>query len=127
MKQVTANRFLAPAALAIALGVSGGAVAQQSGAQGGMQQQQAADIEVTDEQLAKFVDAQAEVAEIGKTYTPQMKEAESKEAMQETRRKAQQEMVSAVKSSGLSVQKYNEIARAAQSDKELRARIQSEQ
>jgi len=127
MKHSTASRFLAPAALAVALGASGAAVAQQSGAQGGMQQQQAPDIEVTDEQVAKFADAQTQVAEIGKTYTPKMKEAESKKAMQETRREAQKEMVKAVKSSGLDVQTYNQIARAAQNDDELRSRIQSEQ
>ncbi|MHA7834101.1 MAG: DUF4168 domain-containing protein [Algiphilus sp.] len=129
MKQRNASRLFAPAALAIALGASGSAIAQQNGAQAdqGGAAPQAQELEVTDEQLAKFVDAQAEVAEIGKTYTPKMKEAESKQAMQETRRKAQQEMVAAVKSSGLSVQTYNQIARAAQNDEALRSRIQSAQ
>ncbi|WP_420428474.1 DUF4168 domain-containing protein [Algiphilus sp.] len=130
MKQRNASRFIAPAALAIALGASGGALAQQSGAQaqqGAATAPQAQELEVTDAQIASFAEAQAQVAEIGKTYTPKMKEAESKQAMQETRREAQQEMVAAVKSSGLSVQKYNQIARAAQNDEALRSRIQSAQ
>ncbi|MBY8966295.1 DUF4168 domain-containing protein [Algiphilus sp.] len=129
MKQWNASRLLAPAALAVAMGASGGAIAQQSGAQAGQEgaAPQAEALEVTDEQIANFAEAQAEVAEIGKTYTPKMQEAESKQAMQETRRKAQEEMVAAVKSSGLSVQKYNQIARAAQNDEALRSRIQSAQ
>lgn len=125
MKQFNTSRFLAPVALAVALGASGAAVAQQSGAQGGMQQ--APDIEVTDEQVESFAEAQARVAEIGEKWTPRMQEAESSEEVQKAREQAQQEMVIAVENAGLSVQEYNQIARAAQADEELRSKIQDAQ
>jgi hypothetical protein len=126
MKHLSTSRFLAPVALAITLGVSGAAVAQQSGAQGGAQggMQQAPDIEVTDEQVEAFAEAQARVADIGEKWTPRMQEAESSEDVQKAREQAQQEMVIAVENAGLSVQEYNQIARAAQADEELRQKIQ---
>lgn len=134
MRQINTSRFLAPVALAIALGASGTAVAQQQGGaqggggQGGMQQQQQApDIDVSDEQVESFAEAQARVAEIGEKWTPRMQEAESSEDVQKAREQAQQEMVIAVENSGLSVQEYNQIARAAQADEELRAKIQDAQ
>lgn len=130
MKQINTSRFLAPVALAIALGASGAAVAQQSGAQGGAQggaQQQAPDIDVSDEQVESFAEAQTRVAEIGEKWTPRMQEAESSEDVQKAREQAQQEMVIAVENAGLSVQEYNQIARAAQADEELRKKIQDAQ
>lgn len=130
MKQINTSRFLAPVALAIALGASGAAVAQQSGAQGGAQggaQQQAPDIDVSDEQVESFAEAQNRVAEIGEKWTPRMQEAESSEDVQKAREQAQQEMVIAVENAGLSVQEYNQIARAAQADEELRKKIQDAQ
>ncbi|WP_052368122.1 DUF4168 domain-containing protein [Algiphilus aromaticivorans] len=128
MKQINASRFLAPVALAIALGASGTAVAQNQGgsAQGGMQQQ-APDIDVSDEQVESFAEAQSRVAEIGEKWTPRMQEAESSEDVQKAREQAQQEMVIAVENAGLSVQEYNQIARAAQADEELREKIQEAQ
>lgn len=132
MKQINTSRFLAPVALAIALGASGTAVAQQqSGAQGGGgqggMQQQAPDIDVSDDQVESFAEAQARVAEIGEKWTPRMQEAESSEDVQKAREQAQQEMVIAVENAGLSVQEYNQIARAAQADEELREKIQDAQ
>lgn len=128
MRIRTTSRFLAPAALAIAFGAAGVAVAQQGGAQGGaqggMQQQQAPDINVSDEQIENFVTAQERVAEIGKKWSPRMEKAESSEEANKARESAQKEMVIAVKNSGLSVQEYNQIARAAQADPELRQRIE---
>lgn len=130
MKQINTSRFLAPVALAVALGASGAAVAQQSGAQGGAQggmQQQAPDIDVSEEQVESFAEAQARVAKIGEKWTPRMQEAESSEEVQKARKQAQQEMVIAVENAGLSVQEYNQIARAAQADEELRKKIQDAQ
>lgn len=128
MRIRSANRVLAPAALAIAFGAAGVAVAQQGGAQGGaqgsMQQQQAPDIDVSEEQINNFVTAQERVAEIGEKWSPRMENAESSEEANKARQSAQKEMVIAVKNSGLSVQEYNLIARAAQSDPELRKRIE---
>lgn len=127
MRIRSANRVLAPAALAIAFGAAGVAVAQQGGAQGGAQgsmQQQAPDIDVSEEQINNFVTAQERVAEIGEKWSPRMENAESSEEANKARQSAQKEMVIAVKNSGLSVQEYNQIARAAQSDPELRKRIE---
>lgn len=130
MYQRTTSRFLAPIAVAVAMGASGAALAQGgAGAGGGAtapQQQAAPDIDVSDDQVAAFAEAQTRVAEIGQKWTPRMQEAESKEAVQKARQSAQQEMVIAVENAGLSVQEYNKIARAAQADEDLRGRIQEE-
>ncbi len=127
-------------ALALSLGLSGAAVAQGGGAAPGQQapggqqgqppaaqgQQQAPDIDVSDEQIEQFAEAQARVAEIGQKWTPRLQEAESREDVQEARQSAQKEMMIAVENSGLSVQEYNQIAQAAQADPELRERITQE-
>lgn len=132
MYQRTTSRFLAPIAVAVAMGTSGAALAQGgAGAGGGAagaapQQQAAPDIDVSDDQVSAFAEAQTRVAEIGQKWTPRMQEAESQEAVQKARQSAQQEMVIAVENAGLSVQEYNKIARAAQADEELRGRIQEE-
>lgn len=129
MKQFNTSRFLTPMALAFALAASGAAVAEEQGggAQGGMQQQQAPNISVSEQQVESFAEAQARVAEISEKWTPRMQEAESSEAEQKAREQAQQEMVDAVKNAGLSVQAYNQIARAAQTDAQLRQQIQNAQ
>lgn len=132
MLKIRKSSLLATGAIALSMGLSAPAVAQYGGDGGaqqadpGMQQQQAPQIDVSDEQVEQFADAQARVIEIGEKWTPRLEGAESAEDMQEARESAQREMVIAVENAGLSVQEYNEIAQAAQVDEELRERIASQ-
>ena len=126
-------------ALFLAAGVTGAAFAQQGapqqqGQQGAAQQGQppgqpnpalgdASDI--TDEEVKKFADAQAKVEQVKGEYQSQVQAAsEDPEKAMEVQREAQQEMVKAVKDTGLDVRKYNQIAQLAQYDTDLRERIQ---
>jgi predicted ATPase with chaperone activity len=77
-----------------------------------------------DEKLAAFVYAETQVVQISEEWNARMQSAESPEAAQELREQAQAQMVTAVQEAGLSVQEYNEIAMAAQTDPDLQARLQ---
>jgi hypothetical protein len=80
--------------------------------------------DIPDADVEKFAEAQGKVQDIKGKYQPQVqanvKEPEKAMAIQQ---QAQQEMVQAVKDTGLDVRKYNQIAQLAQYDPELRQRI----
>lgn len=116
---------------ALLLAASGTALAQNAperqapGSQPPAQQvplPQATDI--ADGDVEKFAEAQGKVQGIKGRYQRQVqanvKEPEKAMAIQQ---QAQQEMVQAVKDTGLDVRKYNQIAQLAQYDPELRQRI----
>lgn len=119
-------RQLALIALATALGagVTTSAMAadtqQTAQPQAKAQQQQ---VDVSDKQLSKFVEAQKSVNTIRKSAISKLSKTEEKDAMQKIQQQANQNMVESVKDSGLSVEDYNTIARAFQSDKGLRERL----
>jgi len=110
-------------ALAAALFLAGPAAFAQEAGQSGMQSgsQAAPDFAASD--LESFVDAQGKVREVGMKYQEKVKGADPQQ-MGAIRQEMNQEMVEAVRSSGLDVQTYNEIANAAQSDPELAEKIQ---
>lgn len=98
-------------------------------AQQGYQQQppsaQQAPAEVGEPELRKFATAQDKVEKIGDKYNARMGEADGQEEMMEMQRSANIEMTEAVKNSGLSVQQYNQIARAVANDPELKDKMES--
>ncbi len=80
---------------------------------------------ITEQEVQKFADAQGKVEQIKGQYQGKVKAAaEDPEKAMEVQREAQQEMVKAVKDTGLDVRKYNQIAQLAQYDTDLRERIQ---
>ncbi|QXO19193.1 MULTISPECIES: DUF4168 domain-containing protein [Vibrio] len=102
--------------------------AQEGQAQQQQQQaaapQQAQPIEVNDEQLEQFAEAQASVNEIRVDAMTKLKNSEDPKEAQEIQQQANQEMVDAVQDTGLSVEDYNLIARAVQNDTSLQSRLQ---
>ncbi|WGY46466.1 DUF4168 domain-containing protein [Vibrio sp. ABG19] len=86
--------------------------------------QQAQPIEVNDEQLEQFAEAQASVNEIRVDAMTKLKNSEDPKEAQEIQQQANQEMVDAVQDTGLSVEDYNLIARAVQNDTSLQSRLQ---
>jgi predicted ATPase with chaperone activity len=72
-----------------------------------------------------IAEAQAKVEEVKGEYQSQVQAAsEDPQKAMDVQREAQQEMVKAVKETGLDVRKYNQIAQLAQYDTDLRERIQ---
>ncbi len=121
-----------PIALALVLGAGAAplASAQYDSAQGqGPQgnaappqtQQQTA--EVSDSDLELFQKISGRIAEIRQEYQQALPQAGSTEEAQSLQEKASQSMVEAVESFGLTVDEYNQIAAAAQSDPGIRERL----
>ncbi|WP_213995578.1 DUF4168 domain-containing protein [Arsukibacterium sp.] len=76
-----------------------------------------------DATLLKFSMAMEGVQQVGSKYEAEFQNAEDAAEAQKIQQAAQQEMVEAVQSSGLSTEEYNQIAQQAQQDEELRNRI----
>lgn len=115
--------------LAIALSVAGlsAAKAQSSGAQqqqqtpGAQQQQQTpqSSQNFSEEDLKSYAVAALQVQQINQNYQPQLQAAGSPEKKQAVQQEAMGKMVQAVQQEGLSVDKYNEISAAIQSDPQV--------
>jgi hypothetical protein len=88
-------------------------------------QQQTGDISEKD--IQAFAVAANEIRQLRQKWAPQMQAAQqqSPEAKQQVETQAFAEMTGAVEKSGLSVDKYNKISEQAQSDPDLRQKIQS--
>ena len=119
-----------------ALGVSGALFAQQQDPQqqqqDPQQQQQQehappadqhADIDVSDEELRQFAEVQDVIAGIQQDFSQRLEGVEDPEEAHEIQTEANEEMTAAVEDSGMSLEEYNEIAMAVQSDPELRDRL----
>lgn len=81
--------------------------------------------EFTDEELKSFAAASLRVEEIGSKWQPKISDAEDKADEEQLREEAMSEMVQAVQQKGLSVDRYNRIALAVQSDPEIARTVQS--
>lgn len=77
----------------------------------------------SDDQIESFTSARADVQQLQQEYASKLQQADQEQAT-ELKQEAQQKMVSAVEDSGLDVQEFNNIARAAQNDEELAEKIQ---
>ncbi|GAA5136063.1 DUF4168 domain-containing protein [Alloalcanivorax gelatiniphagus] len=131
---------LSLSALLLAAGLSGTVAAQQppqSQQQGATGQPPTAETprpaqpalgessDISDDEVARFADAQQKVEEIKGQYRVKVQEnTEQPQQAMEVQREAQQKMVQAVKDTGLEVRKYNQIAQLAQYDAGLRERIE---
>jgi len=80
-------------------------------------------IEVSDAQLDQFVAAQESIVGIQEDFSQRLEGVDDPEEAYELQVEANEEMTAAVEDSGLSVEEYNEIAMAIQTDEELRDRL----
>lgn len=117
-------------ALALTLGLAGTqALAQDYGSEEGQQQdpameeqsQQKADF--SDEELEQFVGLQDRIGEIREEYVSQIEEADSEDKARQLQQEAQSEMVSAIEDAGMSVQEYNAIAVAYNSNPDVQEKV----
>lgn len=79
----------------------------------------------SDEELQNYVLAMQDVSAIGQEKEPEIANAEGEDEAQKIWQEAQEEMAAAVEDRGLTVQEYNEITQAAQSDPELASKLNS--
>lgn len=79
--------------------------------------------DVSDEQLNQFVEAATEVQTVQQEYAAEIQSTSDAEQAQTLRAEAQEKMVEAVESSGLSVSEYNLIAQQLQQDPSLANRL----
>jgi len=119
------------ATFALSLGVAAPSLAQQAQQQqqgtpspAAQAQAQAAQVKVTDDDLEQFVEAKEKVADVRQSFQKQMAEAENSKDAQKLQQEASGEMVSAVEASGLSVDKFNQIAYAVQAQPDLQSRLE---
>lgn len=86
-------------------------------------QQQAPEIEVGEQELRSFTEAQVEIESLRGEYQTRLQEAGGQEEARQIEQEANEEMVQVVEDQGLDVQRYTQIARAIDSDPELRQRF----
>jgi hypothetical protein len=75
--------------------------------------------------IDQFVKAAREVVELRKQYEPRLEAAPTKEAAQKLLNEARGLMSAAIAGAGFTDAEYMEIARAAQADPTLRARVEA--
>ena len=109
-------------AAATALTFSLATIAQEEQSQGQAMQQQET-IDVSDQQLEQFADAQTEISTIQQDFSSRLQEVEDPEKARDLQREANEEMTAAVEEAGLDVESFNQIAMAIQNDPELQQKL----
>ncbi|OLO10380.1 hypothetical protein BTW10_15155 [Chromohalobacter japonicus] len=124
MQRITA--LVSAAMLTTGMVAAQAAMAQQEdpAASGTTQTQGASSQDFSDEQLQQFADASEEISKVSQKYTKQLQNADGEDKQKELREKANEEMVSVVEDSGMSVEEFNSIGQAIQQDPELMQRVQ---
>ncbi len=84
----------------------------------------AQDRQFSDRQIQGFAAAAEEISQIANRMQQRINETEDPEQAQQIRNDANQEMVHAVRRTGLDVETYNEISEAIRNDAQLAERIQ---
>lgn len=81
--------------------------------------------EIGEAKLDAFARAAAAVGELGEQWVPRIQNAGSEGEAAEMRRKAQGEMIAAIKETkGITVEEYRQISKAVQKDPDLRIKLE---
>ncbi len=88
--------------------------------------QEQEEFEISDAELADFAEVYSEVREIEQEYTEEVQQADGQEQMMQIQQEYQEKMTDKVRDSGISVERYNEIAERMHQDTELRQQIEEE-
>lgn len=110
-------------AVTAALALSAPLAAQDYEQEQDLPGQQQQTMEVSEQQLQQFVDAQTSIVEIQQDFSARLQGVEDPDQAHELQVQANEEMTGAVEDAGLDVQTYNEIAMAIQNDPELQDRL----
>lgn len=110
--------------LTIAAGAAFAPAVAQDQAPAPQMEAPAATPDLNDEKLQSFAVAFLEVTKVTQSYQPQIEAAASDEDREQLQQQASQEMVEAVNGAdGITVDEYNMIIQAAQTDPELAQKI----
>lgn len=114
-------------AVAFALSTAGmQAVAQEQGQNQGQSMgsaQQAKSADFSDKELKNFVELQDKIGNVREEYVSQIESAESEKKARKLQQKAQSKMVEVIEEEGMSVEEYNAIAVAYNSNPEIQERV----
>ncbi len=111
--------FLAALLMAAPVAVPAGAqTAPPASAQSGSEQ-------FSDAQLKSFAEASLEVERLSQEWSPKIAAAGTAQEQAKARGEAMEQMAEAVEQKGLSVQEYNEIVNAAQTDPETARTVET--
>ena len=119
-------RILPLAVIAISFSLLAGLLpGRDAGAasQGLLHQVQAAGADFSEGQLEAYVAAVVKIQEIDKSWQPRIEGAQTSGEAAEMTREATEEMIDEVQAQGLSVEEYNSITQAAETDDGLYERI----
>ncbi|XOZ33398.1 DUF4168 domain-containing protein [Halomonadaceae bacterium KBTZ08] len=94
---------------------------QQGQGMGAPKQKQSADF--SDEELKSFVELQDKIGDVREDYVSQIESAESEDKARELQQKAQTEMVEVIEEEGMTVEEYNAIAVAYNSNPDIQKRV----
>jgi hypothetical protein len=81
--------------------------------------------QVSERDIQQFASASAQVKQIKQKYHPQVTAAKDDQGKEKIERQAWAEMESAVQKSGLTVDKYNQIAQLAQSNPDVQRKVEA--
>lgn len=113
--------------LAVAIGLMSAAPITYAQSGGGYQQRsQTGGGDISQQQLEKYAQAQEKVMNISRRHSQRLEGVQDRDKAVELQQQAQQQMVEAVKSTGLTVEEYRQITEKAQSDPEFRDRLLKE-
>lgn len=105
-----------------AVATAGGVHAQTAAPAAGAQQAPAA-ASFTDQEIQSYASAVVKVQDISTKWQDKLRTAKDPSASTEIQKQAETEAVAAVKEEGLTVEKYNQIALATETDTELRNKV----
>ncbi|WP_070987240.1 DUF4168 domain-containing protein [Halofilum ochraceum] len=77
------------------------------------------------EELETFLQARADVLSIQEEYSNRLQSAQDDQAVAQLQAEAREKMAAAVQDAGLSIDEFNQIAQAAQSDPDVAAELES--
>lgn len=121
----TLTRTLAIAALGSAVLVAAPAIAQTQGTQSGQKSfTTRSSPNFSQKELQSFVQAQSRIREIRSSALQKIKQTRNRHTAQQISKQARQDMLAAIKDSGLTRKTYNQIGRAANTNPEIARKIQ---
>lgn len=121
---MTFNQIAATTLFSALLLSAPAAMAQDPQGYGQPPQSAAATQPADDATVTSFAEAMGEVQVIQQKFSEQLQGVEDKDKARELQMKAQEEMVTAVEASGISVQDYNALASRMDQDPALRDKVE---
>jgi len=121
---ISKNHVIIACALALVFFLCAPAAAQsQDTGQQQQQMQQQETPDFSDARIEKTAEAYTEITKIREQYQDEFSQAESSEQAQELQTKINKKITDAIEQNDMSVEQYNEVITAAQTDEDLRAEL----